>query len=317
MDPELGAATLRALALVERTRADDRAGSPALAGLHLQRLLGRASLERLGERAARAAVRWSAAGVALAARPWPSCSSSRSASSRGSTSSPRQHGEAPLPLAWVDDVEHGARRRPSTCTSGRRTCAPSAAPPQPRGTTLTVRGRPLRARARRRAHGRQTDVPFVDDGAGARRRALDGRREHHARRRRRVRRRPARRRAHPSARRAGGRLHPRSWRRASSSRARRAPCACSTSRASPSTTRPRDDHGLREVDLVLRAGAREERRVLSHPAADVHRRSRRLRGAGARPVLQEGVHARRGHRRGARQRRGLRARSGGRARPSW
>src|SRR6185369_12831622 len=30
-----------------------------------------------------------------------------------------------------------------------------------------------------------------------------------------------------------------------------------------------DDHGLREVDLVLRAGTREERRVLSHPAADV------------------------------------------------
>src|SRR5581483_5814210 len=29
-----------------------------------------------------------------------------------------------------------------------------------------------------------------------------------------------------------------------------------------------DDHGLREVDLVLRAGTKEERRVLSRPAAD-------------------------------------------------
>ncbi len=29
-----------------------------------------------------------------------------------------------------------------------------------------------------------------------------------------------------------------------------------------------DDHGLREVDLVLRSGAREERRVLARPQAD-------------------------------------------------
>src|SRR5262249_28792418 len=77
MDPELGAATLRALTLVERTAADERAGSSALAALHLQRVLGRTSLERLGARASRAASRWSGAPnnsatmVLLLARPVP------------------------------------------------------------------------------------------------------------------------------------------------------------------------------------------------------------------------------------------------------
>src|SRR5262249_22815870 len=67
LDPALGAATLRPLTLVERTARDDQAGSPALAGLHLHRLLGRAPLDRISDRAARAGARWSGAGLAFAA----------------------------------------------------------------------------------------------------------------------------------------------------------------------------------------------------------------------------------------------------------
>src|SRR3954466_14501747 len=50
MDPELGAATLRALTLVERTAVDENVGSPALAGLHLTRLLGRAPIDKVAQR---------------------------------------------------------------------------------------------------------------------------------------------------------------------------------------------------------------------------------------------------------------------------
>ena len=53
-----------------------------------------------------------------------------------------------------------------------------------------------------------------------------------------------------------------------------------------------DDHGLREVHLVLRAGTREERRVLSHPAADVLVDRGGYELQRARPVLQEDLHAR-------------------------
>ncbi len=161
-----------------------------------------------------------------------------------------------------------AASRPSTCTSRRRTCAPSAARRWPRGTTLTVRGRPLRAGRAVVLTDGVTDVPFVDDGAGgvvARWTVVE---TAPARGRRRVRRASV-----------GGVRVRQPEEQEVVSIPDMAPRV--TVEGAPRTVRlldepsipihyeATDDHGLREVDLVLRAGTREERRVLSHPAADV------------------------------------------------
>src|SRR5258708_4350470 len=58
-NPELGAATLRAMTLSDRAKADPIVGSFDLASLHLRRLLGRASIEDVAQRAADIARTWS------------------------------------------------------------------------------------------------------------------------------------------------------------------------------------------------------------------------------------------------------------------
>ena len=262
MDPALGAATLRALTLVERTRVDDRAGSPALAALHLDRLLGRASPERLAERASRAATRWATAGLALSALSVLVVMIEPFRVVEGLDVLAAQDDDAPLRLSWIDGVVMGATPPDYLHRSGSdvRAFLPTA---QPRGTTLTVRGRPLRAGRRVVLTDGTVDVPFVDDGAGgliARWTVHDSTTLYVAA--------------------TFGRV-----------RVRQVDEQVITSipdqrpkvivEGAPRTVRlldepsipihyeATDDHGLREVDLVLRAGAREERRVLSHPAADV------------------------------------------------
>ena len=67
-----------------------------------------------------------------------------------------------------------------------------------------------------------------------------------------------------------------------------------------SSTRRSDDHGLREVHLVLRSGTREERRVLARLDGET-RTTRRATCCKLRdPFLTQEPRARRGHRRGRR-----------------
>ena len=267
MDPQLGAAALRAITLVARTAVDDRAGSPALAGLHLERLLARASLPRLRERAAVAALRWSSAGLALAAAGAILVLVEPFRILEGVDVLLARAGEAPLRLAWVNEVRVSTappeylHRQGADVRAFRGT-------EQPRGTTLLVRGRPLHAGRPVVLTDGSAAVPFVDDGAGlvvARWTLADTTTLWIAA-------------EFGDPARGGVRV-----RQPDEQRVVSIPDLAPrvTVEGAPRTVRlldepsipihyeATDDHGLREVDLVLRAGAREERRVLSHPAADV------------------------------------------------
>ncbi len=265
--PELGAATLRALTLVDRTERDDRAGSPALAGLHLQRLLGRVSMERLGERASRSATRWSSAALALAAVGLGLVLFEPFRIIEGLDVVAASEGIAPLPLVWVDDVVMGAT--PPEYLHQQSVDVRRFRPTQqPRGTTLTVRGSPLHPGRRVVLTDGTTSVPFVDDGGGhrvARWTVADSTTLWIA--------------AEFGDPARGGVRVRQPAEQAIVSIPDQAPRV--TVEGAPRTVRlldepsipihyeATDDHGLREVDLVLRSGTREERRVLSHPAADV------------------------------------------------
>jgi hypothetical protein len=262
MDPDLGAATLRALTLVERTAVDENVGSPALAGLHLTRLLGRAPIDKVTQRAARAGDRWSRAGLACGLLAILAVVIEPFRIIEGLDVLAARAGEAPLSLAWVEDVEMIAIP-PEYLHQPSSEIEPFLPASAPRGTTLTVRGRPLHAgRAVVLTDGKE-DVRFVDDGAGGlvarwtlgdttslwvaanfggvRIRQVD---------------------AQPVTSIADARPvvivegAPRTVRLLDEP-------------SIPIHYQATDDHGLREINLVLRAGTREERRVLARPAADV------------------------------------------------
>ncbi|MGK4009071.1 DUF4175 family protein [Sorangium sp. So ce1036] len=260
-DAALAAATLRALALVDRAAVDDRVGSPALAGLHLRRLLGRASQPRIVTRAQQAAARWATAGLALGALSLAAAAFEPARVVEGLDVLAARGGEAPVELPWIEDVEMTATP-PEYLHESAEVLLPFAPTMQPRGTVITVRGRPIReGRALVLTDG-DAEVPFVDDGAGgvvARWTLGDSTTLQAAARFGRVRIRQA------DAQRVV-------------SIADDAPRV--TLEGAPRTVKlleepsiplrytVTDDHGLREVVLVLRAGAKEERRVLSRPAGD-------------------------------------------------
>lgn len=261
VDPELGAATIRALALVDRTRADDRAGSPALADLHLRRLLGRAPEDRIAGRAARAGSLWSSAGFALAAGCGLVAALTPVRIVEGLDVLAARRGAAPLDLAWVEAVEM-AVVPPEYLHEAGSELLPFSRTSAPRGSVITVRGRPLHeGRALVLTDGK-SEEPFVDDGSGAlvARWTLGDKTS-----------------LHVAARFGAVRIA-----QADEQPIVSIPDELPTVRVekAPRTVRileepslaihyeAVDDHGLREVDLVLRSGTHEERRVLSRPQAD-------------------------------------------------
>lgn len=262
MDPALGAATLRALGLLSRTRSDERAGSPGLAALHLDRLLARVSAERLRERAAQAAVRWAMAGFVASIAAVGVVLAEPLRVIEGLDVLAARDGLAPLPLGWIDDVSMSAAP-PEYLHQSSAEVRPFQPTDKPRGTALTVRGRPSRAGRSLVLTDGKTDVPFVDDGSGgviARWTVGDS-----------------------ATLRVAAVFGPVKIRQVEEQVVVSIPDEVPrvVVDGAPRTVRlldepsipihyaATDDHGLREVDLVLRAGAREERRVLSHPAADV------------------------------------------------
>ena len=257
-DPELGAATIRALTLVDRTRADAHAGSPALADLHLTRLLGRAPAERIAGHAARSGSRWSSVGFALAALCGIVALSTPLRIVEGLDVLAARDGVAPLDLVWLEAVEM-AMVPPEYLHQSGGEIAPFSRTAAPRGATITVRGRPLHeGRALVLTDGK-SDVAFVDDGSGAlvARWTLGD----------------------TTVLRVAARFGAVRIAQADEQPVTSIPDELPTVRVekAPRTVRileepslpihyeAVDDHGLREVNLVLRSGKKEERRVLSRP----------------------------------------------------
>lgn len=260
-DPELAAGTVRALGLAERAAKDETVGSAKLARLHLARLLSRAPLEKIGARALVAARRWSIAGLGFATLALAATALEPMRVLEGLDVLAAQKGEAPLPLVYVEGVDIVAKPPDYLHQHGR--VIDSFEPVSlPRGTTLTVHGRPLHPSRSLVLTDGTTEVKFLDDGEGG----IVARWE------------------------LGDSATLRIAARFGEVRVAQADVQSVTSipdvapkvvvEGAPRTVRmldepeivvsyeASDDHGLREVDLVYRSGGREVRRVLSRPQGD-------------------------------------------------
>jgi hypothetical protein len=170
-DRALGEKALRAATLALRTARESQAGpspsgSPDLAALHLERLLARASLEAVEQSAERRASRWRwatlglamVAAAALVLGPIRVIEGLNVLASRG--------GRAPLEMAWLDLVQVTAQP-PAYLRESERRLLPGVPSSQPEGTLLTVRGLPIRQGRKLVLTDGSREVPFVSDGAGA------------------------------------------------------------------------------------------------------------------------------------------------------
>ncbi|MDC0740154.1 DUF4175 family protein [Polyangium mundeleinium] len=259
-DPELAAATVRGLGLVEQTAKDATRGSASLARLHLARLLSRASMERIAERASAAARRWSVAGLVFAlVAVFGAAIEQRVV--EGLDVLVARNGEAPLPLSYLEDVNIVAKP-PEYLHQHGRVIDTFEATSLPRGTMLTVHGRPMFPSRTLVLTDGKVEVPFAFDGGGG----VVARWEL----------------GETATLRIAARFGDVRIAQADEQEVTSIPDLAPKVLVedAPRTVRmldepeivvsyeATDDHGLREVDLVYRSGGREARRVLSRPQGD-------------------------------------------------
>lgn len=165
-DRALGEKTLRALALVERSaRGDSLDGSAELASLHFERLLARASVEAVEQTAARRAARWRWATLALTLAALAAFALGPMRVVEGLDVLAARGGRAPLRMAWLDFVRVTAEP-PGYLREPTRRVLLGVATHQPEGTLLTVRGIPIREGRKLVLTDGEHEVPFVSDGSG-------------------------------------------------------------------------------------------------------------------------------------------------------
>ncbi|HVW26186.1 MAG TPA: DUF4175 domain-containing protein [Polyangiaceae bacterium] len=254
-DPVLGERALRALTLVERAGADEAVGSEELAALHFRRIVDRASSEAVGAAAGRHAEKLRGAALGLLSAALVGVVIGPIRVVEGLDVLAARHGRAPLTMSWLGSPRVVAQP-PGYTRESERSLLFGIGVALPKGTVVTVRGVP-------RESGRvlvftdgKREEPFADDGAGgvvARFTVEDS-----------------------ASLRVAARFGDVRVDDEDAIDVEMVPDEMPTVEleGAPRTERlvdvekidvkwvAHDDHGLREVDLVLRSGAREDRRVL-------------------------------------------------------
>ncbi|MEO6600416.1 MAG: DUF4175 domain-containing protein, partial [Polyangiaceae bacterium] len=165
VDRASGERALRAATLAERAARDPSVGSLELAQLHFQRQLERAPLAAVEAHAARRAsmLRLVALGLVLAAAVSVGREPGRVL--EGLDVLVARHDLAPVPMIWLDLMRVTAQP-PAYLRASDRAIYPGLGSAEALGSAITVRGVPL-------AEGRHLvltdgtrEVPFVDDGSG-------------------------------------------------------------------------------------------------------------------------------------------------------
>ncbi len=260
-NPELASASVRALGLIRRTEKDPSAGSYTLAKLHLTRLLGRVSLDDITAHAMLSAHRWAVAGVCLSILALGAVAIEPMRVIEGLDVLGAQNNRAPVAIEYLQVADITAKP-PAYLHQHSRFVDPFESTSLPRGTTLTVRGRPTLSNRSLFLTDGVNEVPFAFDGVGGVVARWD----------------------------LGDSVDLRIAARFGNVRIFQDDVQHVTSipdlapkvivEGAPKTIHmleepeilvsyeASDDHGLREVDLVYRSGTREVRKVLSRPQGD-------------------------------------------------
>jgi hypothetical protein len=254
-DRELGERVLRALRLVKRVTSDPGAGSEELAKLHARRAVAQVKPGVLERRALRLSRGRKVCAWVLGALAFVTLSVDRHRVLEGLNVLFAHSGRAPFAMTWLSMVSVSSQP-PSYLRSAERTLFPGNSSEEPKGSVVTVRGVPERLGRKLVLTDGKREVPFTSDAAGGvvARWTLDSDAEL----------------------RVGARfgdvlvLEAESLElRALVDQAPRvvlegAPKTLELAKLERLELRYdiTDDHGLRQVDLVLRSGGREDRRVL-------------------------------------------------------
>jgi len=258
---DLAHATVRAIGLIDRTQKDASAGSHTLAKLHFTRLLGRVSLDDVASHAMLSAHRWAVAGVCLSVLALGAVAVEPMRVVEGLDVLGARENEAPIAIEYLEVVDMTAKP-PAYLHQHTRIVQPFDSTSLPRGTTITVRGRPTLPNRTLFLTDGVNEVPFAFDGVGG----VVARWE------------------------LGDSVDLRVAARFGAVRIMQDDVQHITSipdlapkvivEGAPKTIHmleepeilvsyeASDDHGLRQVDLVYRSGSREVRKVLSRPQGD-------------------------------------------------
>jgi hypothetical protein len=257
VDAERAQRAIRALALIAEPVPEGT--SQDLARLHVDRTLAALPRDRILARASTLGLRLSRLTFVLAAGAVALAATRGFNIFEGADVLFATKHEAPLPILWLDGLELGARP-PDYLHERERELSPYFPMALPHGTLLTFRGAPLHLGRRLVLTDGASEVPFVDDGTG------------HA-----IARWPlgesvslrvlarfgdvAIAQPNPTAIMSIADEAPTVTLEGAPREIRLAEVGVSTT--IPIKYEAVDDHGLREVHLVLRSGSREERRILA------------------------------------------------------
>jgi hypothetical protein len=257
VDPESAGAALRALSLLAPR--DGEGTSAALAQLHFARVMAALPRDRIARGAGRTATAWGVAALGLAVVALGSCATNPFGVLEGADVLVARGGVAPLGMVYVGEQELRARP-PDYLHMDERRHPMFDKLALPRGTLLTLRGVPVHGGRRLALSDGTNEVPFVDDGTGkvVARWPLAGS----------VTLRVLARFGHVVIEEPQATEITSIEDQAPVVKLEGAPKTIELARAQdggeiPLRYEATDDHGLREVQLVLRSGPREERRVLA------------------------------------------------------
>jgi hypothetical protein len=165
VDRALGERALRAAALAEQAERDPNVGSLELARLHFERQLARASLDAVDQHGVRRATWLRGGAVLLVLLAALGIGRDPARVLEGLDVLVARRGSAPVPMSWLDLVRVTVQP-PAYLRRADRAIFPGLGSAEALGSAIVVRGVPL-------ADGRQLvlsdggrEVPFVDDGAG-------------------------------------------------------------------------------------------------------------------------------------------------------
>ncbi|MBW2458477.1 MAG: DUF4175 family protein, partial [Deltaproteobacteria bacterium] len=165
-EPALGRAALRALQLNEQTASQPERGSAELALAHLSRLLGRAALAPVTSKANAAAWRASVLAVLLACAVLVGVIADPFRVLEGFDVLAARDGVAPVAVRWVE-LPRLSVEPPAYLALPRRPLRPYFPTTLHAGTSVTVRAVPRFENRRLVLTDGASEVPFHDDGEGA------------------------------------------------------------------------------------------------------------------------------------------------------